>query len=84
MIELVFARDSLEKMEFSMPRIKKHNANESEARTMAVEELLNSGLVGIWKDRKDIRDTVEFARELREKAWTHKNMILKKHHRSKH
>ena len=33
-----------------------------------VQEILNSGLVGIWKDRKDITDSVEYARELRRKA----------------
>ena len=31
-------------------------------------ELLNSGLVGLWKDREDITDSVEFARELRKRA----------------
>ena len=56
-----------------MPRMKKHNVDKTEARTTTVEELLNSGLVGIWKDRTDIKDNVDFARELREKAWTHKD-----------
>lgn len=31
-------------------------------------ELLESGLVGLWKDRDDITDSVEFARELRKRA----------------
>ncbi|MDE3088883.1 MAG: hypothetical protein KGJ80_05820 [Chloroflexota bacterium] len=31
-------------------------------------DLLNSGLIGLWKDRDDIGDSVEFARQLREKA----------------
>lgn len=31
-------------------------------------ELLNSGLVGIWKDRDDIGDSSEFARKLRAKV----------------
>lgn len=35
---------------------------------MTAKELLNSGLVGLWKDRADIGDSVEFARQLREKA----------------
>lgn len=56
-----------------MPLNKKRNANKKEAGTMTVEELLNSGLVGIWKDRKDIKDNVKFARELREKAWARKD-----------
>lgn len=30
--------------------------------------LLESGLVGIWKDRTDIVDTLEYARKLRERA----------------
>ena len=50
-----------------MPKTKKQNVDNPEIRTMTVEELLNSGLVGIWKDRTDIKDNVEFARELREK-----------------
>lgn len=31
-------------------------------------ELLQSGLVGIWEDRSDIDDSVEFARQLRRRA----------------
>jgi hypothetical protein len=29
-----------------------------------------SGFIGMWEDRKDIGDSVEFARRLRERAWT--------------
>ena len=57
-----------------MPRVKKHNVEEQITRTMTVEELLNSGLVGIWKNRKDIENNLEFARKLREKAWSHKHV----------
>jgi hypothetical protein len=32
------------------------------------KKLLESGLVGIWEDRTDIGDSVQFARKLREKA----------------
>ena len=32
------------------------------------KELLNSGLVGIWAKRKDIGDSVTFARKLRAQA----------------
>ena len=32
------------------------------------KRLLESGLVGMWEDRTDIGDSVEFARKLREKA----------------
>jgi hypothetical protein len=28
------------------------------------------GVIGVWADRKDIGDSVEFARQLRERAWT--------------
>jgi hypothetical protein len=28
------------------------------------------GVIGVWADRKDIGDSVEFARLLRERAWT--------------
>ncbi len=35
---------------------------------MTANDLLNSGLVGLWKDRDDIGDSVEFARKLREEA----------------
>jgi len=60
-------------MESDMPKAKKHDVDNPEIKTMTVEELLNSGLVGIWKDRTDIKDNIEFARELREKAWARKN-----------
>ena len=56
-----------------MPETRKHNIAKPEVGTMTVEELLNSGLVGIWKDRIDIKDNAEFARELREKTWTRTN-----------
>jgi len=31
-------------------------------------QLLDSGLVGLWKDREDIGDTAAYARQLREQA----------------
>ncbi|CAN2039267.1 DUF104 domain-containing protein [Candidatus Magnetomoraceae bacterium gMMP-15] len=33
-----------------------------------VKCLLNSNIVGLWKNRKDIEDSAEFARSLRNKA----------------
>jgi 2-hydroxychromene-2-carboxylate isomerase len=39
-------------------------------RGMTAREFLDSGLVGIWADREDIKDSSEFARYLREKAQT--------------
>ena len=46
---------------------------EVEIRPVAIEgitlgEILDLGLVGIWADRDDIGDSVEFARELRREA----------------
>ncbi|MBM4032957.1 MAG: hypothetical protein FJ291_14380 [Planctomycetes bacterium] len=35
---------------------------------MTARDLLNSGLVGIWKDRTDIGDSLEFAAELRKRV----------------
>lgn len=35
---------------------------------MTARELLQSGLVGIWRDRDDIPDSPEFARQLREQS----------------
>ena len=37
---------------------------------MTARDLLNSGLIGMWKDRKDIKDNHEFARQLREHVRT--------------
>jgi hypothetical protein len=38
-------------------------------RIRTLGELLNSELFGLWRDRTDIRDSVEFARQLRRDAW---------------
>ena len=35
---------------------------------LTMRALLASGLIGIWKDRDDIGDSVTFARQLRERA----------------
>jgi len=35
---------------------------------LTARKLLNSGLIGIWKDRTDITDSSKFARKLREQA----------------
>jgi len=39
-------------------------------RGLTARDLLKSGLVGLWKDRTDIGDTLEFARKLRKQAET--------------
>lgn len=41
---------------------------------MKGEDLLNSGLVGIWEKRKDIEDSVAYARKLREQAQTRRQV----------
>ena len=40
----------------------------SNKKVLTSKELLQSGLIGLWKDRTDIGDTVQFARKLREDA----------------
>lgn len=35
---------------------------------LTAREFLNSGLIGLWQERKDIRDSAEYARHLREQA----------------
>ena len=41
-------------------------------RPMTGKDLLESGLIGMWKDRTDIGDSAEYARKLREEAQTRK------------
>lgn len=38
------------------------------AQRMTAADLLKSGMVGMWADRKDIGDSLEFARSLRGQA----------------
>ena len=35
---------------------------------LTARRLLHSGLIGLWKDRKDIEDSAAYARQLREQA----------------
>ncbi len=42
---------------------------------MTAAELLETDLVGLWKDRTDIGDSVEFARKLREKAQNRRHNV---------
>jgi len=44
------------------------SSNVPEGNYMTVKDLLESGLVGIWKDRDDIKDSAVYARQLREQA----------------
>ncbi len=41
---------------------------------MMGKDLLNSGVVGIWANRKDIKDSTEYARKLREQAQTRRRV----------
>ena len=43
-------------------------AENSVEKTMTGADLLKSRLVGMWAERKDIGDSLEFSRELRNKA----------------
>jgi hypothetical protein len=45
-------------------------ANAAADKAMTGADLLKSGLVGMWAERNDIGDSVEFSRELRLKAET--------------
>lgn len=35
---------------------------------LTARQLLTSGLIGMWKDRTDITDSLDYARQLREQA----------------
>jgi hypothetical protein len=35
---------------------------------LTARQLLHSGLIGLWKDRQDITDSADYARQLREQA----------------
>lgn len=39
--------------------------------TPTLGDLLNSEFFGMWRDRDDITDSAEFARQLRIAAWSH-------------
>ena len=41
---------------------------QEEVEGVTLGELLESGLVGLWADRTDIDDSVDFARDLRRRA----------------
>ncbi|MFN8372590.1 MAG: hypothetical protein U0694_06900 [Anaerolineae bacterium] len=42
----------------------------NEVQGVTLGELLDSGLAGLWADRTDIEDTVEYARQLRQRAFS--------------
>ncbi len=45
-------------------------ASPSDVRKLTARRLLQSGVIGLWKDRTDIDDSSAFARRLREQAQT--------------
>jgi hypothetical protein len=45
-------------------------AREEEKRPLTADDVLASGLVGLWSDRADVGDSRDFARQLRERAQT--------------
>ena len=47
-----------------------HSIRVPKKRGMTARQLAASEIVGLWQDRTDIGDSVEFARQLREKAQT--------------
>ena len=44
------------------------SSDRSELPPLTAKKLLNSGLIGLWKDRTDIEDSAIYARQLREQA----------------
>ncbi len=51
------------------PRRKPSQDNQKPATAKALIKLLReTGLIGMWKDRTDIHDSLEFARQLRREA----------------
>jgi hypothetical protein len=51
--------------------IREPQTEDTEIKGVTLGELLDSGLAGIWADRTDIPDTLEFARLLRMSAWSY-------------
>jgi hypothetical protein len=60
-------------LEVEVPEDFPHGPVEVEIRQPEIQgvslgDLLNSDLVGMWEDRTDVEDSVEFARNLRRRA----------------
>lgn len=50
--------------------IREHDSDDSRVEpVMTLGDLLKSDVVGMWRDRDDLGDSVEFARKLRDEAW---------------
>ena len=37
-------------------------------KTFTARQLLNSGLIGVWENRNDIKDSLTYARQLRDQS----------------
>ena len=48
--------------------VQSESSAKKEKHYMTAKELLNSDLVGLWENRKDIKDSASFVRKLREQA----------------
>ena len=46
----------------------RHKARRDHTQVMTGQDWLESGLIGLWADRKDIGDSLEFAHKLRREA----------------
>ncbi len=44
-------------------------------KTFTARQLLNSGLIGVWENRTDIKDSLTYARQLRDQSHQIKNEL---------
>jgi hypothetical protein len=51
-----------------MEAIRRQQSEKPKRPRLTARQLLNSGLIGLWKDRQDITDSASYARQLREQA----------------
>ncbi len=49
-------------------------SKKSKKARLTARQLLNSGLIGLWKERQDISDSADYARQLREVAQKRPNI----------
>ncbi len=52
--------------------------DKSATQPLTARKLRMSGLIGLWKDRNDIADSAEYARQLREKNYKYNQDLLEK------
>jgi hypothetical protein len=66
-----------EKVDLPLNQPLKVQVETTGAPTGTASDLANSGLFGIWADRKDIGDSIEYARRLRKESETRRHAIDK-------